>query len=93
MRHNTENPIEYGRFRDPPPGREYVVTGGRSADNIRVWTVEPEPELVCTIFNVSLVPLASWNARWIDGLRHWKLRLVEQAAAAYRAHRAKTTGA
>lgn len=88
MRHTTESPIEYGRFRDPSPNRHYVVTSSLSPDNVRVWALEPdaEPELVCTIFNVTLLPLASWNSRWIGNMRHWKQWLVEQATGIYLTH-------
>lgn len=87
MRHTTEKITEYGRFGDPSLDRQYVVTSSLSSDNIRVWAVEREAELepVCTIYNISLVPLASWSPRWMSNMRHWKHWLVEQAAEVYRA--------
>lgn len=85
MRHTTENMIEYGRFRDPSPHREYVVTSSLSPNNVRVWALEAgtEPEMVCTIYNMTLLPLASWNSRWIGNMRHWKSWLIEQATDTY----------
>lgn len=95
MRHTTEKITEYGRFSDPSNDRQYVVTSSLSSGTVRVWAVERGSELepVCTIYNVSLVPLASWDARWIGGMWHWRHWLVERAAETYRTHRARTAPA
>lgn len=78
--------VEYGRFQDPVA--TYVVTSSSMPDTVRVYAGEPHTaEMICTISNLSIRPLPSWNAKWHSNLPDWKRRFVAEAVATYRRYR------